>query len=139
MFLPLKGLFRLIQHLLIREIMAEKFQQKASIDEIKQRFDNDVERFSNLETGQTATIDAPLAMELITRAAYFSAKKIDRVLDIGCGAGNNSIKLASYAPHFDCDLVDLSLPMLERAKERIAEVSSGSIKIFQGDFRHIEP
>ena len=46
-------------------IMHEK---KSSIDEIRQRFDNDVERFSNIETGQTATVDAPLAMELITQA-----------------------------------------------------------------------
>ena len=28
---------------------------KASIDEIRQRFDNDVERFSSLETGQMTT------------------------------------------------------------------------------------
>ena len=45
--------------------MITPLEQKSSIDEIKARFDNDVERFSNLDTGQTATIDAPLAMELI--------------------------------------------------------------------------
>lgn len=31
---------------------------KATNDEIQTRFDNDVERFSNLETGQQTTIDA---------------------------------------------------------------------------------
>jgi tRNA (cmo5U34)-methyltransferase len=116
-------------------IMHEK---KSSIDEIRQRFDNDVERFSNIETGQTATVDAPLAMELITQAAFRSTPKIERVLDIGCGAGNNTIKLSHYVSPFDCDLVDLSLPMLERAQERISEINTGNIKIFQGDFRVID-
>jgi tRNA (cmo5U34)-methyltransferase len=113
-------------------------ENKSSIDEIRRRFDNDVDRFSNIETGQTATIDAPLAMELITQAAFNSTKKIQRVLDIGCGAGNNTIKLSDYVSPFDCDLVDLSLPMLERAQERIPEVNSGGIRIFQGDFRGID-
>ena len=45
------------------------FSKKSTVEEIKERFDNDVERFSNLQTGQSATIDAPLAMELITGAA----------------------------------------------------------------------
>jgi tRNA (cmo5U34)-methyltransferase len=62
--------------------------RKSSVPEIRDRFDGDVERFSNLETGQTATIDAALAMSLITEAAVRSTPEIRRVLDIGCGAGN---------------------------------------------------
>ena len=50
--------------------------------EIRQRFDADVERFSNLETGQSATIDAPLAMELITQAAHASTPEISRILSL---------------------------------------------------------
>jgi hypothetical protein len=34
---------------------------KSTVDEIRQRFDADVERFSNLDVGQSATVDAPLA------------------------------------------------------------------------------
>jgi tRNA (cmo5U34)-methyltransferase len=67
--------------------------RKSSVPEIRDRFDGDVERFSNLETGQTATIDAALAMSLITEAAVRSTPEIHRVLDIGCGAGNNTIRL----------------------------------------------
>ena len=111
---------------------------KSSIDEIRERFDNDVERFSNLETGQTATIDAPLAMELITQAAYNSTSNIQTVLDIGCGAGNNTVKLAQYISPFNCDLIDLSLPMLVKAQERISAVNTGKIRMFQGDFREVE-
>ncbi|MCP4298582.1 MAG: class I SAM-dependent methyltransferase [Proteobacteria bacterium] len=112
--------------------------KKLSVKKIKERFDHDVERFSNIETGQTATIDAPLVMELITQAAAKASNPIKRVLDIGCGAGNNSLKLSQIVPPFDCDLVDLSLPMLEKARERISEINPGEIRIFQGDFREIE-
>jgi tRNA (cmo5U34)-methyltransferase len=38
----------------------------------------------------------------------------------------------------DCDLVDLSQPMLDRARERISEVNSGVIRTFRGDFRSVE-
>ncbi len=118
--------------------MTTMHKKKSSVDDIRRRFDNDVERFSNIETGQTATVDAPLAMELITQAAFKSTQKIQRVLDIGCGAGNNTIKLSHYVSPFDCDLVDLSLPMLEKAQERISQINPGNIKIFQGDFRVID-
>jgi tRNA (cmo5U34)-methyltransferase len=112
--------------------------EKSTIQEIQQRFDGDVERFSDLETGQVATIDAPLAMELITQAALASTPEIRSVLDIGCGAGNNTLKLLQSATSFDCDLIDLSLPMLERAQARISQVNKGSIRTLQGDFRSIE-
>ena len=39
---------------------------KSTLLEIQQRFDNDVERFSNLETGQISTVDATLSLELLT-------------------------------------------------------------------------
>ena len=68
-------------------MMRTPLEQKSSTEKIKKRFDNDVERFSNLETGQTATIDAPLAMELIAQAAVRLTGRIRKVLDIGCGAG----------------------------------------------------
>ncbi len=37
---------------------------KSTVAEIRERFDLDVERFSNIETGQSATIDATVALEL---------------------------------------------------------------------------
>lgn len=114
------------------------WSQKSTVEEIRQRFDADVERFSNLETGQSATMDAPLAMELITRAALASTLQIRRVLDIGCGAGNNTLKLLQAAPQpFACDLLDLSQPMLQRAKERVQLATSATVRTFQGDFREL--
>ena len=116
--------------------MSTPLDNKSTNDEIRKRFDNDVERFSNLESGQAATIDAPLAMELITRAAVASTSPIRRVLDIGCGAGNNTIKLRqNYQVDFDVDLVDLSRPMLDRAKQRVSEFNRGKINAIQEDIR----
>ena len=118
--------------------MSTPLEHKSSLEEIKKRFDNDVGRFTNLKTGQSATMDAPLAMELLTQAAVKSTTNIRRVLDIGCGAGNNTLKLLQYTSPFDCDLIDLSLPMLEKARERISSVNSGNIKTIHGDFRKID-
>jgi len=117
--------------------MNTPINKKSTTEDIEKHFDNDVERFSNIETGQAATIDAPLAMELITRAAVESTNNIKKVLDIGCGAGNNTIKLLQYIAPFDIDLVDLSINMLMRAKERISQHNSGKITVLHGDFREV--
>jgi tRNA (cmo5U34)-methyltransferase len=109
---------------------------KSTTDEIRQRFDNDVERFSQLETGQAATVDAPLAMELVTQAA--AAPGATRLLDVGCGAGNYSLKLLQHLPALDVTLVDLSQPMLDRAVERVTAVSSGRVAVRQADIRELE-
>ena len=53
--------------------------QKSTVDEIRERFDSDVERFSNLQSGQSATIDAPLVLELITTAAAESSPGATKV------------------------------------------------------------
>lgn len=117
--------------------MTTPLSLKSTTDEIRERFDQDLDRFSNLETGQAATIDAPLAMELITKAAVTATPCIGRILDIGCGAGNNTIKLLrEYKGDFDCDLCDLSEPMLVKAEERLAAETPGVIRLFHGDFRY---
>src|SRR6476619_975971 len=88
---------------------------KSSVDEIRRRFDADVERFSNLETGQSATVDAPLALDLVAAAAAATTPHARHVLDVGCGAGNYTLKLLQHCPNLDVTLVDLSRPMLDRA------------------------
>ena len=118
--------------------MKTPLENKSSIKEIKERFDDDVERFSDLETAQQTIIDAALMMDLLANAAAATTPHAKRLLDIGCGAGNNTIKTLRRLNGLDCDLVDLSLPMLERASERILKEKSGEICLFQGDIREIE-
>lgn len=111
---------------------------KSTVAEIRARFDNDVERFSNLETGQSATIDSPLAMELIAQAAAATTPRAKAVLDLGCGAGNYTLKLLELLPNLDVTLVDLSRPMLDRAVERVGEATTGAVKAAQSDVREID-
>ncbi len=112
--------------------------KKSSVEEIRARFDNDVERFSNLETGQSATIDASLSMELVTEAAAVTCPHARSVLDIGCGAGNYTLKLLQQLHNLDCTLIDLSGPMLDRARQRVSAATTGEITILQGDIRELE-
>ena len=107
---------------------------KSTLEEIRTRFDSDVERFSKLETGQTSTLDAALVLDLIATAAAASTPHAQSVLDLGCGAGNFTLKLLHYLPHLRCTLVDLSFPMLQRAQERI---HAETIAI-QGDLRTVD-
>src|SRR5437763_13005770 len=100
---------------------------KSTVDEIRQRFDADVDRFSNLDTGQSATVDAPLAMALIAQAAAVTTPHARHVLDVGCGAGNYTLKLLQHVPNLDVTLIDLSKPMLDRAKERVRQATAGGI------------
>jgi tRNA (cmo5U34)-methyltransferase len=111
---------------------------KSSVDDIRRRFDRDVERFSNLETGQTTTIDAPLMMALAIQAALAATPQAAHLLDVGCGAGNYSLKLLEAQPNTEITLVDLSRPMLDRAVERIRAVSNGAIHTRQGDIRELD-
>jgi tRNA (cmo5U34)-methyltransferase len=110
-------------------------QTKSTVEQIRDRFDKDVERFSSLETGQTATMDAPLAMELVTRAAAAATPHARSALDIGCGAGNYTLKLLQALPGLDVTLVDLSRPMLDRAAARVRPATPGQVMAVQGDIR----
>ena len=111
--------------------------QKSSPEAIRNNFDQQVERFSNLETGQTTAVDSPLCMELVARSAALLNPKATRIMDLGCGGGNYAVKLSSFLPNVDCTLVDLSANMLVKAKERVSENISGSVTTIQGDYREV--
>ncbi len=117
--------------------MKTPLNKKSAVNEIKERFDNDVERFSNLETGQQAVVDAPIMLELISELAASVKPDAKNMLDIGSGAGNNTISILREIPGINCDLVDISLPMLEKAKKRISLEQAGELRIFHTDFRDV--
>jgi tRNA (cmo5U34)-methyltransferase len=110
---------------------------KSTIAEIRERFDNDVERFSNIETGQLSTIDAKISLELITEASKRIVPNAENLLDVGCGAGNYTLMMLSKLPNLNCTLVDLSKPMLDKAYQRITPESKNEVTILQGDIREV--
>jgi len=118
--------------------MATPLEKKSSLEEIRSRFDGDVERFSQLETGQQATIDAPLVLELVAKTAALHLRPGGAVLDLGCGAGNFTLRVLQEVQPLACTLVDLSRPMLERAQQRVAKAGGCPLRTFQSDLRALE-
>jgi tRNA (cmo5U34)-methyltransferase len=110
-------------------------ENKSTLEEIRTRFDHDVERFSNLETGQQATIDAPLVLELVAKTCARYLHPGSAVLDLGCGAGNFTLRVLQEVGGLNCHLVDLSRLMLTRAEERLHQAKAASITTYQSDLR----
>ena len=111
-------------------------ETKSTLKDIELRFDLDVERFSNLETGQLTTLDAKYNMELITEAIIRLYPNLSTVLDIGCGAGNYDVSLLQRKSPLHITLSDLSQPMLDKAKERVEAINvGGNCRIIKGDLR----
>jgi len=108
---------------------------KSTVQQIRERFDNDVERFSHLETGNTAQVDSVLSLELIAEAAAGTNPDAQALLDVGCGAGNYSLKVVERLPALDVTLLDLSRPMLERAQARVSAATRGRVATVQSDIR----
>src|SRR3954447_11142776 len=115
--------------------MPRALHEKSTIEQIRQRFDADVERFSQLETGQQAAMDAPVILEVVARTAACHVRPQGKVLDLGCGAGNFTLRVLAYVSPLDCVLVDLSSPMLERAEQRVKAATTGLVQTIQSDMR----
>ena len=101
--------------------------EKSTVEEIRARFDKDVERFSHLETGQQATLDAPIILEVVAQAAAIHLRPGSALLDLGCGAGNFTLRVLQEVAPLECHLVDLSKPMLERASGRVSTAQTGKV------------
>jgi len=75
---------------------------------------------------------------LVTEAAAATTPHARAVLDVGCGAGNYTLKLLQRLPDLDVTLLDLSRPMLDRAVRRVSEATRGNVTAVQGDVREAE-
>src|SRR6476620_1307101 len=105
--------------------MPRQLREKSTVDQIRTRFDADVERFSKLETGQQAAMDAPVILDVVARSAACHVQANGKLLDIGCGAGNFTLRVLNLVSPLDCILVDLSGPMLDRARVRVTAAHAG--------------
>jgi tRNA (cmo5U34)-methyltransferase len=112
--------------------------EKATLEEIKERFDIDVEEFSDLDTGQVSIIDSKIYLELVTEVSKRIKPNSFNLLDVGCGAGNYTIMMLSKIKNLNCTLVDLSKAMLDKAFERISKHTNGKIRVIQGDIKSVE-
>ena len=115
--------------------MPRQLHEKSTVEEIRKRFDADVERFSNLESGQQAAMDAPVILDVVARSVACHIRPQGRLLDLGCGAGNFTLRVLSHVSPLDCVLVDLSQPMLERAEQRVKATTTGLVRTIQSDMR----
>ncbi|MFJ8745967.1 class I SAM-dependent methyltransferase [Embleya sp. NPDC127516] len=69
-------------------------------------------------------------------APLFAAARIaahDRILDVGCGTGRTTLLAAQQAYDGSVVGIDLSAPMLERARRDAAEEGIGNVTFTQGD------
>ncbi|WP_373524582.1 methyltransferase domain-containing protein [Aquiflexum sp.] len=109
--------------------------KKSTVKEIRTRFDKDVERFSNLQKGQTSTVDAVATLEILSDSAKYLCPGARDILDIGCGAGNYTLKILEKIPNLNCTLIDLSQPMLDKARERVSNATDGEVICSPTDVR----
>ncbi|MBC7783918.1 MAG: methyltransferase domain-containing protein [Burkholderiales bacterium] len=108
---------------------------KSSVEQIRARFDADVDRFSDLAAGQLTAMDSALCLDLIAQGAAAVTPGATTLLDVGCGAGNWTLRLLEVLPKLDVTLMDLSQPMLDRAIARVTAAGATSITIQQCDVR----
>lgn len=108
---------------------------KSTVEEIQARFDQDVDRFSDLKKGPNAAIDIPLILSLAAEVCARHLHPGDTVLDVGCGAGNFILRILQDVDGLHCHLADLSRPMLDRAQERLLHSRPASVTTHQGDLR----
>lgn len=130
------------------------WEGKSTLEEIRTRFDHDVERFSNLETGQQAAVDSRLMLDLVAQTAAPRLRVDSDVLDLGCGAGNFTLRVlqevksraagsaganpgTATGTYLHCHVADLSQPMLERAQSRLAEARAASVHAYHSDLRSL--
>ena len=112
--------------------------QKSTVEEIRQRFDAETDRYSNLETGQVSAVDSALAMSLVAEAAAVTTPHATQLLDVGCGGGNYTLKLLERMPSLNVTLVDLSQAMLDLAVQRVRATTTGSVATIQSDIREVD-
>lgn len=111
---------------------------KMTVEEIREKFDNRVDYYSNAEAGQENMPDAGKVLSMMMEAVALLNPQPVVGCDIGCGAGNFSVRLSRRIQNMTLDLVDLSMPMLQRATERVSAEGGRVRSVIQGDIREVQ-
>ena len=82
-------------------------------------------------------MDAALVLDLIAHCVANTNPDARDILDVGCGAGNYTLKVLSHLAGLNATLIDLSVPMLDRAVSRVKPSTTGSVTAIQGDIREV--
>lgn len=112
--------------------------KKMTLDEIRKKFDEKVDYYSNAEAGQENTPDAAAVLDMIMASIKDLDSAPESICDLGCGAGNFSLRLSRQHPGVFVDLVDLSSAMLERAVSRVSDAGGIVQTVTQGDINSIQ-
>ncbi|MFN3513725.1 MAG: class I SAM-dependent methyltransferase [Phenylobacterium sp.] len=82
-------------------------------------------------------LNAPIKERVIARAFPGAG---GRVLDVGCGAGDTTLDMARrLGPEGLCIGVDISEPLLERARDRAEEERLANVRFVQADAQTYRP
>lgn len=111
---------------------------KSTVEEIRRRFDSEIDRYTNLETGQAAVVDSPLCLSLVAEAASVTTPHAQEMLDVGCGGGNYTLKLLERMPYLNVTLTDLSQAMLDSAQQRVRPKTTGTVTAICSDIRELD-
>lgn len=114
------------------------YSKKSSPEEIRNKFNTLVERYSDIQTGQNTAVDSAFIAEIIAKVAAKVNPDAREILDIGCGAGNYAIRIATCFNDVNVTLIDLSEKMLEKASERLSKITKGKINRIWGDIRNLQ-
>lgn len=117
--------------------MQFSYNNKSTPSEIRKKFNSLVDNYSDLESGQRTAVDSTLIASLIADTVSKVNPLATEILDIGCGAGNYSIRIASLISKANFWLNDLSENMLKKAEERLKNCTSGKISTLFGDIREV--
>ncbi len=111
---------------------------KMTVAEISNRFDKEVEVYSNSKTGQVSTVDSGIALKLIEDMLPLLTPNAKSICDIGCGAGNFTLRVLNAFAEMDCTIIDISEKMLSTAEARISGAGGKIVQKIQGDIRDVE-
>jgi SAM-dependent methyltransferase len=96
-------------------------------------------RYWNEDTGR-AWIESEEHTDVLTQPFGDETMRVlapaqgETVLDVGCGTGSTTLELARrVGPHASAVGVDISQPMLVRARERAAEAGAGNVEFVHAD------